>query len=337
MNIATEYCSMLLLIILGIFYLFDKTEQNKRKNVFSMLIVATFFHSFMNIIRFSTQNLVISYITTLLFHATYTIVFLLIFMYCLSLTPHCNENLKKTKNIFIIFNLLAILIILTSPLTKFVYYLEDGQIKQGELWSISFITGYIGAVFISLFIIKTKNISRHAIKTMVIACVVTMICSVIEVLNKNLIVSGFGITCAIFIFYNEFYIFGFSSQYGIRSKYRLKRDFNRYKKYSVINLKINNLEYLEKKAGKNKYIYLFDIFKDSEKDKIKPKIYRYKDDSFVFLTKIEDRQAVVDFVQKLNESLEKLAYKLDISIDYKIKYCIYPNVLDDLSYLNEIL
>lgn len=337
-NLIGEYCALLILFVLFFLNISSNYDKSIRKKLFSFILVFSILHTFCNICRYSFSNVNIHYFFMFVYHILFAILQPLIMCYCLSLTPMAKSTLIKSVKFFVILYSLGILIIISSPFTHLVYYIDNGVIMSGPLDIISFIEVYIGTIYTMYNIVTKKIMSKSAVINISCSAFVIFFCTFIEFINRYLVISGLGIAVAMIILFHAFNFLSYEISYGLEKKYSLEKEIKRLhsKKYSVVVLRINNLKYLTKSEKEKKLISLFKLFKKCENEYIAPKIFLISDDTFVFLSKNSNKDNILFFIDYLKTNLMDSELNENSKIDFNIIYMISPFVVFDIEKISKL-
>ena len=201
--------------------------------------------------NFYNDNYLLIYFLNILFHISNTFCLCIFSNYCIALAPQDEKIQTKYLNITNIPYLIISLIIITTPISNLVYYIEDSKIKNGPLFIISFFTAILSffVIIVNTYIINRKKMPISQKYNIALIIFIPTILLALEFFNPELILSGFSYACNLLIIYNSFHIdekdefSGFASK-AIYNKL-VKKSFDKNKQFSVFFIKIDNLEFLK--------------------------------------------------------------------------------------------
>lgn len=339
-NLIAEVCS---LVICCLIIVSNKNKINSKSlqyKYFKSISYALLFNIIINLCRYNVSDTTIKYILILLFHSSVSLLYVFSVLYCISLFPLGDKDILKYKKFFYTIYGFFIVIILSSPITHLVYFIEDGEIVRGIFACISFFTGYFGITSIIYFLIIKNNTSKRIIKKIILFSVALVIPSIFEFIYPHIILNGFGFAAGLMIIFESFHCNNYDIFYGTSKDDALFQDFqnfrNKKRGFSLIVLNFLNLDYIESKLSKKvNNAYISDIFRHCEKLKYNPEIFSWNNE-FVILLKTNDKENVDNFLKKLQSCIGASELNNIEKLDYKIVYMRAPIVVEKIEYLKEL-
>lgn len=341
-----DYAAIVLVSVLLALVYIRKNVNSNRLHLFKSMLVCHLLACIFDILSTKAINnptvhsTTYNNVTTIIFYLFHTATAVLFVFYGLVSERKEDNNKKQFKFWSIVYGVVALFII-TSPLTKLIFYFDTNLVyKHGFLLYGLYLVCYVEVMYVFYLKIKNwKNLSNFEIICNFLYLLMLLYIFVYNLMGSKIIVELFMISIAFMVMYisqdnPEKYLYK-----GIEVFNRNAFDeklidlFNTKKKFNVLLFTVKESEKYRTNSNSlfSEEKYILNLIKN-EKD-IKNKLYVI--DDLIFAVICDDEQYYIDEINTLvNDNLEdgsQLSFGIFRCPDMTDDYIRASNIIDDLA------
>ncbi|WP_295212018.1 EAL domain-containing protein [Ruminococcus sp.] len=206
MDYITHYdiCSLVLYFITGVIFYMTKRIPCVRNKVFGMLLgvaAGSAVFDLLTVYSNASWGIGLKLFFHVAYYVTHTLIPFVFVMYILYLTDKIKSMSKGFRAVLFIPETVNLLLIITSPLTKFIVNVtSDGVYERGILQPVCYVIAIYYLVFGILFALSNRNmISKQVVTAIIAFCSMTTLAVCIQIINRSLLIECFSASVCIML------------------------------------------------------------------------------------------------------------------------------------------